>query len=324
MNDKRNNNDGNRSSPLSLVPLDEEPKNICPKCGYKNSSGHLVEKYNGMDECPKCGIIPEKYHQYHQKKNYREEPANLKHKSVEAIAKYRNRRSTRKTVLVPTIILIFSVLGILNHFKNENLKERQLLEEQQSLRERQSLFRKAYYDACRGYHPDSSIIGQAPVDAAASRFWFERKSYQGIIYDFNLPDDLKATSPERFNLAVCVDRQIITLGDCSYGSYGENSIIIKKLQTSWFVTIYDTRTAQIVAQKTFMGDTTECPFIIALEKLDKLRRLPKPPDTGQIISWLRHNPQFSSYWGKKNSGQKIPDDSSYNPGINRDDPLHRQ
>ncbi len=81
MNDK----DESRFTPkLSLTPLVEDLeakhqtetpmrglKMICPKCGYraKSSDDPLLTKFNGLGECPSCGIIPQKYLEKREKKN---------------------------------------------------------------------------------------------------------------------------------------------------------------------------------------------------------------------------------------------------------------
>ena len=78
-----NNNDENPStSKLTLtlleegLPTQQQPRTlisgsivICPKCGYraKSSDDPLLTKFNGLGECPTCGIIPQKYLEKHGK-----------------------------------------------------------------------------------------------------------------------------------------------------------------------------------------------------------------------------------------------------------------
>ncbi len=71
-----NQKDKSNQPRLSLAPIDENPvaqqqstvlqsgtKTVCPKCGYraKHPNDPLVTKYQGLGECPKCGIIVQKY-----------------------------------------------------------------------------------------------------------------------------------------------------------------------------------------------------------------------------------------------------------------------
>lgn len=121
-----NQNDQSSKSQLSLEPLNEgspiqQPsaalrsgsKTVCPKCGYraKSADDPLLTKHEGLGECPKCGIIVQKYLEKYAKTAVTQTPLYAR----SSLAGDKHREPVPREVILSVIFI--ALIGLMLLFK---------------------------------------------------------------------------------------------------------------------------------------------------------------------------------------------------------------
>lgn len=127
---------------------------------------------------------------------------------------------------------------------------------------------------CDGQPASSPAVGLAEDEPGKALF-------EGSA--FKLPSDLKATSPGHFRYAICMEDGTSVLGRCPYT--GGHTLV--RQRKWWRVRVRDTRTARVVADRTFYGSSpAACPFSRAFwSTVDYSTG--NAPSTDQVIDWLQ-------------------------------------
>jgi len=100
---------------------------------------------------------------------------------------------------------------------------------------------------------------------------------------FKLPSDLKANSPGHFRYAICVETGTSVLQRCPYT--GGHTLV--RQRRWWRVRVRDTRTARVVADRTFYGSSPgSCPFSRMFSGSVDYSTGNSPSSDG-IVDWLQ-------------------------------------
>jgi hypothetical protein len=101
--------------------------------------------------------------------------------------------------------------------------------------------------------------------------------------EFDLPADLRATRPGHFRYVVCLEKGTSVVQRCPYT--GGHTLV--RQRRWWRVRVRDTRTARIVADRTFYGSTPgSCPFSrVFFSTTDYTTG--NSPSADQVIGWLQ-------------------------------------
>ena len=127
---------------------------------------------------------------------------------------------------------------------------------------------------CEGKPAESPAVGLAEDEPGKARF-------DGS--EFALPLDLKASSPGHFRYAICMEKGTSVLERCPYT--GGHSLV--RQRRWWRVRVRDTRTARVVADRTFYGSSpASCPFSRSFwATVDYSTG--NSPSADQVIDWLQ-------------------------------------
>ena len=127
---------------------------------------------------------------------------------------------------------------------------------------------------CEGKPASSPAVGLAEDEPGKALF-------EGSA--FKLPSDLKASSPGHFRYAICMEDGTSVLQRCPYT--GGHTLV--RQRKWWRVRVRDTRTARVVADRTFYGSSpAACPFSRAFwSTVDYSTG--NAPSTNQVIDWLQ-------------------------------------
>jgi tetratricopeptide (TPR) repeat protein len=140
--------------------------------------------------------------------------------------------------------------------------------------EGKKVMEQALPGVCDGEPADSPAVGLAEDEPGKALF-------DGS--EFKLPSDLKATSPGHFRYAVCLETGTSVVQRCPYT--GGHTLV--RQRRWWRVRVRDTRTARVVANRTFNGPSpAACPFSRSFwATVDYSTG--SPPSADQVIGWLQ-------------------------------------
>ena len=139
--------------------------------------------------------------------------------------------------------------------------------------EGKKVMEQALPGVCDGEPADSPAVGLAEDEPGKALF-------DGS--EFKLPSDLKATSPGHFRYAVCLEKGTSVVQRCPYT--GAHTLV--RQRRWWRVRVRDTRTARVVANRTFNGPSpAACPFSRSFwGTVDYSTG--NSPSSDQVIGWL--------------------------------------
>jgi tetratricopeptide (TPR) repeat protein len=140
--------------------------------------------------------------------------------------------------------------------------------------EGKKVMEQALPGVCDGEPADSPAVGLAEDEPGKALF-------DGS--ELKLPSDLKATSPGHFRYAVCLETGTSVVQRCPYT--GGHTLV--RQRRWWRVRVRDTRTARVVANRTFNGSSpAACPFSRSFwATVDYSTG--SPPSADQVIGWLQ-------------------------------------
>jgi tetratricopeptide (TPR) repeat protein len=127
---------------------------------------------------------------------------------------------------------------------------------------------------CEGKPAESTAVGLAEDKPGKALFDGSK---------IKLPSSLKATSPGHFRYVICLDEGTSVLQRCPYT--GGHTLV--RQRKWWRVRVRDTRTARVVANRTFYGTSPPaCPFSRSFwSSVDYSTG--NAPSTSQVIDWLQ-------------------------------------
>jgi len=145
---------------------------------------------------------------------------------------------------------------------------------QASTGEGKQVMEQALPNVCEGKPAESPAVGLAEDEPGKALF-------DGST--IKLPSSLKATSPGHFRYAICLNDGTSVLQRCPYT--GGRTLV--RQRKWWRVRVRDTRTARVVADRTFYGSSPPaCPFSrMFWGTVDYSTG--NAPSTSQVIDWLQ-------------------------------------
>ena len=140
--------------------------------------------------------------------------------------------------------------------------------------EGKEVMEQALPDVCAGNPAESPAVGLAEDEPGKALLAGNK---------FKLPSDLKASSPGHFRYAICTDDGTSVLQRCPYS--GGHTLV--RQRRWWRVRVRDTRTARVVADRTFYGSSPgSCPFSrMFFGSVDYSTG--NSPSSDPIIDWLQ-------------------------------------
>ena len=135
------------------------------------------------------------------------------------------------------------------------------------------LMAHALTDVCGGRPAQSSAVGWAEDEIGRALFdgkWF------------TLPDDMLAMKPAHFRYAVCLTDGSTAVQHCSF----DNGYTLVRQQLWWSVEVRDTRTGELVAERTFLGSMPDdCPWFHMFSEKTEYRN-GGVPSVSEVLAWL--------------------------------------
>jgi len=145
---------------------------------------------------------------------------------------------------------------------------------QDSSGEGKQVMEQALPGVCEGEPAESPAVGLAEDEPGKALFGGS---------EFGLPHDLKATQPGHFRYVVCLESGTSVLQRCPYTA-GHTLVRQRKW---WRVRVRDTRTARVVADRTFNGSSPPaCPFSRMFWSTTDYST-GNSPSSDQVIDWLQ-------------------------------------
>jgi len=145
---------------------------------------------------------------------------------------------------------------------------------QASTGEGKEILEQALPTVCDGKPAESPAVGLAEDEPGKALFGGTQ---------FKIPSAIKATSPGHFRYAVCLETGTSVLQRCPYTA-GHTLVRQRKW---WRVRVRDTRTARVVADRTFRGSSPgSCPFSRMFFGTTDYST-GGSPSSDQIVTWLQ-------------------------------------
>lgn len=99
---------------------------------------------------------------------------------------------------------------------------------------------------------------------------------------FTLPDDMMAIKPAHFRYAICLTDGSTAVEHCKF----DNGYTVIRRQFWWSVEIRDTRTGELVAERTFSGSMPDdCPWFHMFSEKTEYEN-GSIPSTSEVLDWL--------------------------------------
>ena len=145
---------------------------------------------------------------------------------------------------------------------------------QASTGEGKEILEQALPTVCDGKPAESPAVGLAEDEPGKALFGGSQ---------FQLPSAMKATSPGHFRYAVCLETGTSVLQRCPYT--GGHTLV--RQRKWWRVRVRDTRTARVVADRTFYGSSPgSCPFSRMFFGTTDYST-GGSPSSDEIVTWLQ-------------------------------------
>ena len=155
---------------------------------------------------------------------------------------------------------------------------------QDSTGEGREVLQQALEEVCAGHPASSPAVGLA-----------EEEPGKALVCggsDLNLPAELRAAKPGHFRYVVSVEEGASTVERCDYthlgctGWFCPTTNVLVRQREWWRVRVRDTRTARVVADRTFYG-----PYPRACQQTETFSGYEKyvtggPPSTSDVLGWL--------------------------------------